>query len=154
MANDTDQLIRAEIRDILLAVHPTARVWSYNALSHDLAEWPGLFRTAAGSTFGYIIRRQSVSAEWKNPRRDRRVYSYAIWTFYGFRTGKVGDNSDDEFSAILEADLEAFKAAPRLNFDATVEEHGLLQYLNITTINCGEETLHLATGKLDVLLCC
>lgn len=154
MANDIDKLIREEIGDILTAANATARVWPYNALSHKLAEWPGLVRTAAGGTHGYVVMRNEVAGEWKNSVRDRRIYTYSIWSFYGFRTGKVGDNSDDEFSVILEANYEAFKAQPRLNLDATVEQHDLLQYKSITTIDCGEETLHLAIGKLEVRLCC
>jgi len=150
----TDAQIRDAIRDVIVAVHATARVYSWNVLSHDLADWPGLFTTAAGGRHGWIIKRASASAEWKGSGgRDRQMLSYDVWGFYGFRTGKLDDNSDDEFSVIVDAVYAAIKASPKLGLEC-IEEHGLLQWQRITTMNCGEETLHIAMGRLDVIHCC
>lgn len=150
-----DTEIRTSLRTILATANADAVIWPYNCLSHDLSDWPALVRTADGGTHGYIIFRPATAGAWKGSGgRDRKKFTYSIWSFYGFRPGKIGDNSDEEFNEILDANYEAIRAAPKLNLEASVEEHGLLQYTNITTINCGEETLHLATGKLEVLLCC
>lgn len=154
MANEIDAEIRANIGTILATAQPAARVYPFNPLSHDLADWPGLFRTEAGGTHGHIIFRSQAAGGWKGSGgRDKRKFTYSIWSFYGFRPGKIGDNSDDEFQEILDDNYDAIKAKPRLDHEE-VEEHSLLQYESITTINCGEETLHLATGKLEVMLCC
>lgn len=154
MANTIDKEVREKIADILAATQATARVWPFNPLSHDLADWPGLFRTADGDTHGYAIFRSELQAAWKGSGgRFRRKVIYSVWSFYGFRPGKVGDNSDDEFQEILDDNFDAIAAEGTLGH-AEVEEHGLLQYTSVTTMNCGEETLHVAIGKLEVLLCC
>ncbi len=157
MANDTDKQIRLVIKAIIVAAYPTARVYAWNALSHDLREWAGMFRCSDGKTHGWIIKRAALKSEWKNGRRDRRQYPYDIWGFYGFKTGEgitEAVNSDNEFGEILDTIYEGFKASPRLEFDETVETHDLLQYAAITTIQSGEEILHFAQGRLIVHLCC
>lgn len=154
MPNDIDEQIRGKQRELIIASYATAKVWPYNALSHQLSEWPGMFRVSSSVTHGWIIKRAKVDAEWKNVPRDRRFMEYDVWGFYGFRTGKIGDNSDDEFAEICDTIYLAYKAAPTLNFDGTVEKHDLLQFSRITTINCGEETLHFAQGRINVRLCC
>lgn len=154
MANEIDAEIRDNLGTIVAAAVPTARVYPFNPLSHELADWPGLFRTEEGIFHGHIIFRSRAEAGWKGSGgRDRRKFTYSVWSFYGFRPGKIGDNSDDEFQEILDDIYDAIKAEPRLDH-AEVEEHSLLQHDMITTINCGEDTLHLATAKLEVLLCC
>lgn len=157
MANDLDKQIRAAIKQIMIAEYPTARIYPFNALSHDLREWAGMFRCTDGKTFGAVIKRAALKGDWKNGHRDRRQYPYDIWIFYGFRSGEgvtENDNSDDEFGEILDTIYEAFRLSPRLEFDETVETHDLLQYLAITTLKSGEETLHFAQGRLNVRLCC
>jgi hypothetical protein len=151
---NADWQIRDAIRNLLVSEHPQARVWPFLAIGHDMSDWPGLFKNASG-LHGYTIFRTAAKAEWRGSGgRDRRTFDYAIWTFYGWRPGRVGDNSDDEFSDIIEADYQAFKSSPRLGLETIVQEHGLLQVSNISTINCGEETLHISTAQLSVLVCC
>lgn len=149
----TDAEVRSAAKTLVKTAYPTAQVYGWNALSHQLHEWPGMFRTADGATHGWIIKRAGTESQWKNSARDRTFWIYDVWAFYGFRTGKEGDNSDDEFSAILQTAFDAFKATSNLGL-AEVQEHGLLQFDLITTIDCGEETLHWAKGKLRVRLCC
>lgn len=158
MPNDLDKQIRIKIRDIMIVPYPTAMIYSWNALSHQLAEWPGLFRTSdfatSGKTHGWIIKRSNAGGEWKTIGRDRRRWTYDIWGFYGFRSGRQADNSDNEFAEICDTMYEGLKAEPRLAFDGTVEMHELLQFVNVTTMSTGEETLHFAQGRLTALLCC
>lgn len=154
MANDLDKQIRIKIRDLMIAAYPTAMIYSWNALSHQLAEWPGLFRTSDDKTHGWIIKRANAASTWKTIGRDRPVWIYDIWGFYGFRSGKQSDNSDNEFAEICDTMFLAIKADPRLDFEGTVEKHELLQFVSITTMNTGEETLHFAQGRLEVILCC
>ena len=151
MTEDLDKQIREATRNLYAAELPTAVIYPWNVLSHDLTEWPGLFGT---TRFGIVIKRSSVSAEWKNAKRDRLQLDYDHWFFYKFRSGKIGDNSDDEFAEVLTKAHNCLKAEPRLGFDDEVEMHDLLQFRRITTINCGEETLHFAEGRLTVHLCC
>lgn len=148
----TDAEVRQKLKDLIKTAYPAAQVYGWNALSHKLHEWPGLFRTDA-ATHGWIIKRAGTESQWKNPTRDRSFWTYDVWAFYGYRTGKEGDNSDDEFSAILQTVYDAVKATSNLGL-AEVEEHELLQFDLITTIDCGEETLHWAKGRLRVRLCC
>ncbi|MEZ5421851.1 MAG: hypothetical protein R2682_01995 [Pyrinomonadaceae bacterium] len=148
----TDQSVRHAIKNLIATAQPAATVYEWNALSHDLATWPGLFRTATG-THGWLIKRTSMESEWKHGGRQRPRWIYDIWGFYGFRSGKEGDNSDDEFSAVVASIAEALRATPTLELDE-VERHELLQADRLTTIDCGEETLHFAQCRLTVHICC
>lgn len=153
MANDLDKQIRDKIAGLIAAEYEDAKVYGWNALSHQLGDWPGLFRTDDG-THGWIIKRAQTATEWKSIGRDRRKWTYDIWGFYGFESGQASDNSDNEFAEICDTVYEAIKAEPRLDFEGTVEMHELLQFAAITTINTGEETLHFVRGRLTVHLCC
>lgn len=152
-----DAQIRAAIKAIIKGAQPDAIVYPWNALSHDLTEWAGLFRTPTG-VHGWIIKRAALKGDWaKNGGRDKKTVPYDVWGFYKFRSGEgVTElvNSDNEFADVCDSVYEAFKQAPRLNFDRTIERHDLLQFAAITTIDCGEETLHFAQGRLTVHLCC
>jgi hypothetical protein len=146
----TDQEVRHAIKGIISAAATGAAVYEWNVLSHDLAEWPGLFGIPR---HGWIIKRAAVESTWKNATKERPIWTYDIWGFYAFRSGKEGDNSDDEFAVILDAVSGGFKAKPTLEL-AEVEKHELLQVISNTTIDCGEETLHLAQCRLKVHICC
>jgi hypothetical protein len=157
MANDHDKQIRLAAKAIIKNRYPTVQGFAWNALSHDIDEWAGMFKTSDNKIFGFIVKRAAVKSEWKNPQRDRRHPAYDIWIFYGFRAGAgvtENDNSDNEFGEILDCVYEDFKAAYNLNLPGVVEKHDLLQYAAITTIESGEETLHFAQGRLSVHLCC
>lgn len=158
MPNDLDKRIRLAIKPAIKTPYPTAAVFVWNALSHELTEWPGLLRTTdfatSGKTHGWIIKRVEALATRKTAFRDRQVITYDVWGFYGFRSGKESDNSDFEWSEICDTVYENLKAAHNLGLDGEVENHDLLQFRNHTTINCGEETLHFSHGRLTVHLCC
>lgn len=149
MATPTDQEVRHAIKGIIAAADTGAAVYEWNALSHNLAEWPGLFGDPA---HGWIIKRAVIDSEWKNAHFDRQAWTYDVWGFYEFRSGKEGDNSDDEFAVIIAAVKAALADEPKLTL-AEVEKHELLQ-VSQTTIDCGEKTLHLAMGRLKVRICC
>lgn len=149
----TDLDVRHAIKIMIAGAQPDARIYEWNALSHDLAAWPGLFRTVTGKTHGWLIKRASIATVWKHAGRERPQWIYDIWGFYKFRSGKEGDNSDDEFSAIVASIAEALKLKPTLEL-AEVERHDLLQADQLTTIDCGEETLHFARCRLTVHICC
>lgn len=151
MANDDDKNIRTAIGELIATAQPAAKVYPWNALSHKITEWPGLFPKE--TRHGWVIKRSAESADRKNATRDKKHETYDVLGFYKFVTGKLGDNSDDEFSEICSSVYDAIKAEPRLDLDL-VEYHELLQFVLITTIKCGEETLHFAQGKLEVTLCC
>ncbi len=150
MAAVTDKEVRHAIATTIAAADTAAQVYEWNALSHELAEWPGLFGDPAK---GWIIKRSVIDSQWKNAHFDRQAWTYDVWGFYEFRSGKEGDNSDDEFSVILAAVKAALAAKPTLDL-AEVERHELLQIPSLTTIDCGEKTLHLALGRLNVRICC
>ena len=160
MPNDADKQIRLAIKPLITSSYATAQVYPWNVLSHDLSEWPGLFRTTdfstSGKTHGWIIKRAETSSEWKTfaAKRDRQKWNYDLLGFYGFRNGLEGNNSDDEFGEILDKVYENLRLSPNLGLAGIVERHDTLQFLRITTINCGEETLHFAHGRLPVQLCC
>ena len=148
----TDEEVKTAIKDIIATACPAAVIWPYNVLSHQLAEWPALFRKADSTVEGWMIMRTRIDAHWKNTSREKATWHYTILGFYGFRTGKEGDNSDDEFAVKLDAIRAGFKAAPTLEIEC-VEKHDLLQVAANTTIDCGEETLHLANCSLAVHVC-
>lgn len=153
----SDEQIRAAIKDLITNAYGTATVFKWNALSHRLDEWPGMLRATdfatSGKTHGWVIKRSGAASDWKGLNRDRTTWIYDVWGFYGFRTGNEASNSDDEFSAILQTIYYAVMAVPTLNV-AEVEGHELLQWDLISTVDCGEETLHWAKGRLKVRLCC
>lgn len=152
MADDDDKTIRTAIGSLISDVQPDAKVYPFNVLSHSLNEWPGLF--TAETRHGWVIKRVAQAAERKNAQRDRKRLDYDIWGFYKFRSGKIGDNSDDTFAEICSTVYEQIKDEPRLDIESVVERHDLVQFVRITTIDCGEETLHFAQGRLNVYLCC
>lgn len=155
MPNDLDKQVRTAIGEIISATAPDAKVYPWNVLDHDVDDWPGLFRTAGDGLHGWVIRRREVASSWKNlGRRDHRFPEYDVFGFYKFRSGKLGDNSDDEFAEICDDVYEAFKAKPDLDLSGVVEKHDLLQFAVITTTRPGEETMHFAHGRLKVYLCC
>lgn len=148
----TDAEVKTAIKAIIAAACPDAVVWPYNALSHRLAEWPAMFRKTDGTVEGCVIMRTKISAAWKNGTREKAVWHYTILVFYGFRTGKENDNSDQEFAVKLDAIRAGFRAEPTLGINC-VERHDLLQVDANTTIDCGEETVHLANCGLAVHVC-
>lgn len=158
MPNDLDKQIRLAIKTVIIADYPNARVYPWNALSHQIDEWAGKFRCTDGKTHGWIIKRAAGNGEWRNASRDRRQSKYDIWGFYGVRSGENVtelDNSDNEFNEILDTLYDSFKASPVLGFDSSkVERHDLLQFAAITTLQSGEEELHFAQCRLNVHLCC
>ncbi len=151
MAPITDKQVREAISAIIETDQPTAKIYNWNALSHNLAEWPGLFRVAGG-THGWVIKRIGGRSEWKNAVRDRKKWIYDIWGFYGFRAGKTADNSDEEFAEIVDSVYKALKLKPTL--DLPEAQHELMQIAALTTIYCGEEVLHFCQGRLEVDVCC
>jgi hypothetical protein len=151
MSSSEDQTIRVAIGGLIAAAQSSAVVYAWNVLSHNLSDWPGLF---GANRFGAVIKRVTQLADRKNASRDKRHETYDIWAFYKFRPGKTGDNSDDEFAQICQSIYDAIKASPHLGLDTLVEYHELVQWIQVTTIRCGEETLHYAAGRLKVNLCC
>ena len=151
----TDEQVRAAIAAVIKAAQPDAAVYSWNALGHRLHEWPAMFRTADDATVhGWIVKRSGVQSEWKgNGGRVRQTWAYDVWGFYGFRPGKSGDNSDEEFAAIIDAVADGIRLSGKLGLDE-VEDLQPLQYALISTIDCGEETLHFAQGRLTMMPCC
>lgn len=147
-----DEQIRNSCRGLILGQYPTDRVWPYLVLGHEASEWPALLRADDGIVRGWMIFRTGAVADWKNNQRDRRFFSYGIWAFYAFRSGKIGDNSDREFNERLDTVYGEFKSAPTLNLQF-VAQHNLLQWQRITTVKTGEEILHWAEGSLRVELC-
>ncbi len=156
MSNDTDKQIRLAIKAVGIAPsYPEAAVYPWNALSHDIAEWPGLFRTDDDTTHGWIIKRSGTASNWRTfMQKVNRSWAYDLFGFYGFRSGMQGDNSDDEWGEILDTVWANIKASYNLGLEGVVERHELLQFASITTIDTGEETLHFAHGRLTVELCC
>lgn len=150
-SSSEDQTIREAIGGIIAAAQSDAVVYPWNALSHDLKQWPGLFGT---DRYGWIIRRRSQPADRKNAQRDKRKPVYEILGFDKFRVGKRSNNSADDFAQKWQSVYDAIKAEPHLGLEGTVEWHELLQLELDTTIKCGEETLHFSQNRLTVHLCC
>lgn len=154
MTEDLDKQLREKIGGLIAEAADGAVVWIWDALSRDPAEWPGMFRTDDGGTHGWVIKLAAQTATRKNGARDRVVLTYDIWGFYGFETGNEDENSDHAFTEIIAAVYDKLKGEPRLEFDNEVEYHDLLQFVKLTVIHCGEESLHYAQGRLTVHLCC
>lgn len=154
MPNNTDKLIRLAVKGIIKTLYPNAQIYAWNALSHNIGEWAGMFRTTDGKTHGWIIKRSRTSGERRNAQRDKKTFAYDVWGFYGFSTGNENVNSDNDFADVTDSIYEAVKAAHNLGLPGTVEYHELLQFPAITTLESGEETLHFAQGRLVVHLCC
>jgi hypothetical protein len=170
----SDASIRPAIAAIIFASQNRAQVYSWNALSHDLTDWPALFYLEATEnsfdigpgglpvfvpglpavTHGWIVKRAGTQVRPLPGNRQQAAFIYDVWGFYGFRVGQEGDNSDEEFGVICDAVAAAFAAAPQLNLPGGIRNHDLLQFASITTLRCGEETLHFAQGRLTVHLCC
>ncbi|HEV7701263.1 MAG TPA: hypothetical protein VGO43_13610 [Pyrinomonadaceae bacterium] len=157
MNENLDIQIRAACRTIILGKYADAIVWPFNVIGNDdPTEWPGHFRRDDGTAHGWMIMEADQGATRKGSgQRSKIVKEYYIVGFYGFvGGGKIGENSDEEFSIIRTNVYNGFEDEPRLGFDTVVEKHDLLQYKRITTVDCGEETLLMAPGRLTVHLCC
>lgn len=148
----TDEEVRTAIKTIIATACPNAVIWPYNVLSHKLSEWPAPFKKTDGAVEGWMIMRTKISAAWKNGTREKAIWHYTILGFYDFRTGKINDNSDDEWAVMIDAVRAGLKAAPTLGINC-VEKHDLLQVAANTTIDTGEQTVHLANCSLAVHVC-
>jgi hypothetical protein len=155
---ENDKQIRLAIKELIKNLYFNAQIYAWNALSHDINEWAGMFRCPKDdNTHGWIIKRAALQGTRKNARRDKKTLVYDVWGFYKFKTDETTNemsNSDNEFGEITDAIYEVVKDSHNLNLSGLVEYHDLIQFPSITTLKSGEETLHFAQGRLVVHLCC
>lgn len=155
MPDTIDKQIRFALKAMIIEIDASAEVYPYNALSHDVDQWANLFSSSAVK-HGWVINRKGFSSEWYKATESKDVFQYELWGFYGFRSENEDDNSDSEWSAILDQFRDKLKASPRLGLSG-VDEHKLLQLPNggiEATIRSGNTQLHFAPCGLAVAICC
>lgn len=155
MLDTLDLQIRKKIKEYILEIDSNAKIYPYNALTHDVASWANLFKSSP-KKHGWIIVRKGFGSEWNRGYQSKDTYKYDVWGFYGFYQFCENDNSDNEFSAILDQLQTKLKAKPQLDL-SNIKEHKLLQLPDggiDATIRSGNEQLHFAPCTLEVELCC
>lgn len=153
-----DKDIRIKIKEYILEVDPSAKVFAFDTLSLDPRDWANLFKQTISNvtkTNGWVIKRNSFTSSEIRGNTFADVYAYDIWGYHQFNGKSETDNSDDIFQAVIDGIIEKFKLNMTLKLSC-VKEHKVPQFPNITVIESGEdsdEPLHFAQGKLEVHLC-
>jgi hypothetical protein len=147
----TDQEIREGIGTVVQAAAPLAVVFPWWCLGFDTGRWPGLVVSANDQDrpHGWVITR-SAEERSEVPGGLFDVKStYQVWAFHYYATGNEDANSEDLFSA--EIDAVATALTPTSVAGVRLEP---LQFPIISIFQCGQELLHVAKGQLVASCCC
>jgi len=148
MPTYTESQIRTAIETVLNANTTNAVVFPWWVLGDDPNMWPGILKNADGNVHGYVITRQEMAGERKNPQCVTRSFTYAIWGFYYYTTGNRMANTDLTFNAELDAICNAFIIASTLPPELQRVEEELDFRIDLDIF--GGQLLHYATGRLVV----
>lgn len=150
MPTFTEAQMRTALETVIATAAPKAVVFPWWALGHDQNEWPGMLKPAtgldAGKVHGYVITRTNTEGERKNPQCVTRLFAYDIWGFHFNETGTRVTNTDQTFSAELDAITSAFINAATLPEAVRQVEEELSFRIDLDIF--GGELLHYATGRL------
>jgi hypothetical protein len=110
-----------------------------------------VFRGAAG-----IKRQGDVAYVLEHANRTRRAdktWSYTIKLYYEYATGSTASNSRKRVDSLIDTVQKAFFKRPKLGLaNENLRQHNDLQFGSIKVIPAGDLKIHLAVGRLDVVV--
>jgi hypothetical protein len=155
----SDKTIKQYLAGEIKAVVSTPQVFPFcNLDPKDLSKWAGKFSYTDDNVkeivHGWSIFRADRGGTPKSHGCQDYEWTYNVWGFYLFRPGGSSDsNSDDEFSAIIDAVADRLNEIPCWNID-TEDESFSLSHEGIkfpqTILRCGDERLHWAPGTIKI----
>lgn len=145
----SEALIRAQIKTILQAVTGIGAVHDYERYSRSIITEFRSLMTASGIVNGWVIHRESSSAEQviMGPKGQiERVHTFRIAGIYALDDA---NGSEKTFQAILDAIFAAFKSNGTLN--GTAISHRQMQIDSVTVTKLGDDLYHTAELTLEVM---
>lgn len=158
MPTPSDATIRDAIGDVIAAAAPLAVVYRWWVLGADEGQWPGYLRSTSDTdssgrkrVHGYVItRRQSTAEEVGNRNVARRTHTYWILGFHYYSTGTQASNSEDTFSAEIDAISDELDDKAGL-VSALSRREPVSWDFDLKSV--GGELLHIARGIITVQPC-
>lgn len=145
-----DELIRVALTTRMQTAAPLAVVWSRWALGYNVAEWLGLMRPEnSNAAHGWLVTRRRQMVERTGVNQAAYTRTYALWGFCSFAQGLTGSNSEQGFSAEVDAvEASLLPGTQLLIGGKTVRIVSLELVSDITAF--GGELAHFARGELVV----
>lgn len=144
----TDEQIRTFLAARVAAADPTAVVWPRWVLGYDVPEWLGVMRPAnPDRAHGWLVTRRRQTVERKGVNQVEFTRTYVVWGFRSFQTGNNTANSEQEFSAALDAVEAALLPGTQFSIAGSTVR---VQELTFTSDlqSFGNELAHFARGEL------
>lgn len=158
MPTPSDSTIRDALGDAIATAAPLAVVYRWWVLGQDDSQWPGLLRSSLDTdadgrkrVHGYVITRRGSTGEYVgNKTAARRTHTYWILGFHYYSTGTQSSNSEDTFSAEIDAimdslDDKASAVSALSRMEPVAWDFDLKSF--------GGELIHIARGVLTVTPC-
>lgn len=160
----TEKQLRTAIAAKVETSSGSNRVYPFNCLNFridpktgraDFSDWIALFSYTSGSTdyiHGWVIRRVGRETELV-AGCEIFTATYEVFGFYEFTGGNSTTNSDDVFSAVVEAVAAEFNTGDGnglLDVNGETVEHSGLQFPALTVLQAGEKLLHFAGGNITI----
>jgi len=145
-----DARIRTELAARIQTVAPLAVVWSRWALGYNVSEWLGLMRPDnSDAAHGWLITRRRQTVERTGVNQASYTRTYALWAFRSFLQGQTGNNSEQHFSAEVDAVEAALLPGTQLLIESKMVRIVSLE-LSSDIMAFGGELAHFARGELVV----
>lgn len=146
----TDEQIRAFLAGRLQTAAPNAVVWPRWVLGYNPAEWLGVMRPSnADQAHGWLVTRRRQTVERKGVNQAEYERTYAIWGFRSFLTGNNTANSEQDFSAEVDAVEAALLPGSRFTINTTTVRVQSVQFTSDLQEFSGELT-HFVRGELTL----
>lgn len=125
MSYPSDNAVRAAIKAVIasgvtqVGGQPIAKIltrWTLGSIDQS-NDWPGELKAPNDQqrTHGYVITREEISAEVKGNVGPTRIWTYTIFVLHYHSSGNDALNSEDTFSAELDAVVAAFDTVASAN---------------------------------------
>lgn len=146
----TDDQVRSFLASRVQAADPNAVVWPRWVLGYDPREWLGVMRPAGSDlAHGWLVTRRRQAVERTGPNQIYSLRTYVVWGFRSFQTGNNTANSEQEFSAALDAVEAALLPGTQFSIAATTVRVQELSFVSDLQ-PFGNELAHFARGELSL----
>jgi hypothetical protein len=144
-----DERIRISLAAHIQTAAPLAVVWSRWALGYNVSEWLGPMRQDnTDAAHGWLVTRRRQTVKRTGIHQTAYTRTYALWAFRLFVQGQADDNSEQRFSAEVDAVEAALLPGTQLQIETkTVRIVSLELSSDITAF--GGELAHFARDKTE-----
>jgi hypothetical protein len=155
MSYPSDKAVRAAIRAVIVGAAPLAKVltrWTLGSIENS-NDWPGELKaiTDQQRTHGYVITREEISGEPAGSSIKGRIWTYTIFVLHYHASGNDALNSEDVFSAELDAVVAAFDLIDNANIGGAKRREPIRFRTDLKTY--GGKLHHVALGTLILEPC-